>query len=356
MLKKLFLFTTIVFMYANSVYAGHVEGGTIALVKTANLNEYEVQLSIFRFCGSSPALPTQLAGIYSVSTSQNISLSLPLFSHTQIATGFCSPVGGFNCSGGTGVEEYLYKSITILTPASDWVAVYSTCCLNVGITNINNAGNYNSFFETHLDNLNFPDNSTPVFNQNPSMYECLGVQTTHVNSAADVDGDQLEYYLSPAGDYGGVLITNYALNLDYNNFLVSGTPITMNNISGDITFTPTQPAVALMLVKVKAYRNGILCSVTDRESVLRVISGVVGVEENYSAQVSIYPDYSNGMLLVKSDEIDPLPFTIYDANGKIIYSDVLKGSTTVDMLQWSSGVYILKANYKDHFFSQKFVK
>jgi hypothetical protein len=85
----------------------------------------------------------------------------------------------------------------------DWKISFTDCCRNLAISTgpANNA----LYVETSLDNLNFPSDNSPAFN-NPSVATtCVGRPYVFHLDGTDPDGDSLVYVLDDSWSSAGVL-------------------------------------------------------------------------------------------------------------------------------------------------------
>jgi hypothetical protein len=352
------LFLSISFLlFSMQMHAAATTGATIALTKTANPDEYEVSLYIDRFCIVN-APPVNLSiEQKSNSLGMTVTGSVTLITTTQI-TGICVPNGGFSCPGGTGMYELFYHGLIMLPPASDWIISFSECCRNFVITNLSNAGSYTMYVKATLDNLNFPGNSTPAFNANPSLYECLNLNTQHINTVTEPDGDSIAYTLINPMDLNGSPINNYYGGLNANNFLVSSSPINIDPLTGIIDFTPSQIAAAVMVVKATEYRNGVACGSIMRDLMLNIITGqAADVDVNEMPGIYVYPVPATDYLSLNlPDENMKSEIKIYNSTGELVLTKIISGSGPVDVKELCEGLYVLRCNNQQNIFTSKFVK
>ena len=83
---------------------------------------------------------------------------------------------------------------------SDWIFSFEQCCRNAAITNLQNAAGVGMYLSAKLDNLNYPVNSSPFFNNIPVTQFCVNNQFYYDQLATDPDGDSLAYSLVAAED------------------------------------------------------------------------------------------------------------------------------------------------------------
>jgi extracellular elastinolytic metalloproteinase len=87
-----------------------------------------------------------------------------------------------------------------------------------------------------------------------------------------------------------------------------------------------------------------------------------GMENNASIktlkqqQVQIYPNPAHKELTIEFEDDLVYKATIIDANGRIVLQDQLKGISSIDISQWSTGLYIIKLETNHKVISGKFIK
>lgn len=265
------------FFNTETIQATHSMGADLTY-ECVGANEYLVTLKFFRDCdGISPSNSASLA--YSSSTcgvSSSISLSLGGQSPnpediTPLCPGESSSCGG---SGNYGVQQWSYQGILSLPPncGDDWILGWSTCCRNYAITTLNNPGSHNFYVQTTLDNTQSSCNSSPVFLNSPTPFVCVNQAVNYNHGVADPDGDELRFYLTNCLQNPGGSV-NYASG--YNgttNPLSSSTGISIDLMTGDITFTPDITQVGVLCVLVEEWRNGVKIGEVVRDMQFTVIN------------------------------------------------------------------------------------
>lgn len=234
-------------------------------------NSYTFTLSFYRDCAgiSAPTTATLNLSSASCNVSQNISLSLS-GTGTEVSPLCPSQVLSSSCNGGSlpGVEQYLLTgTVTLPQACNDWMASYTTCCRNAAITNLVNPSSEGNYIFAQLDNTGGMCNNSPTFTTLPVPYICSGQQFCYNHGAYDVDGDSLVYRLINAldGPAPGVNIGYVApFSPTYPLTTVSGI-VNFDPNSGTMCITPSGAQVAVVVIEVEEYRNGVLIGRTMRD-------------------------------------------------------------------------------------------
>ena len=246
--------------------ASHIMGGDVSYSWLGG-NDYQFELTLYRDCSGIPAPANFFLYMSSQSCGLSDTLTLTQVNGTgQEITPICPGVQS-TCNGGTamGVQKYVYQATTTLAGnCSDWVFYSTDCCRNASITNILTPGSYGIYISATLDNLNFPFNNSPSFGNDPIVFLTTGSTHTINNGAFDLDGDSLAISLTSALDMTGYSV-NYASGFSPTNPIMSSPAMVTNPFNGDITVTPTQMGVDVVVYKVDEYRNGQLISSVSRD-------------------------------------------------------------------------------------------
>jgi gliding motility-associated-like protein len=276
LLTRLLTWLSFILMFiqtSNEAFASHAQSADITY-QCLGGNQYQISLSFYRDCAGVAAPGSVSINLSSATCGQNYNLTLNQIPGTGIDV---SPIcSAFNtqCSGGTypGVQEYIYRGITTL-PASciDWVFSFSLCCRNATIGTILNPSAENIYVEAHLDNLNFPCNSSPNFSNDPIPFVCSNQPYCFNNGSSDPDGDSLYFTLITPQTSATTTVT-YLTPYSAAQPLASSPAVTFNNLTGDMCMTPTMIQVTVFAVLVQEYRNEILVGSVMRDIQLRTVT------------------------------------------------------------------------------------
>ncbi|MEO8148888.1 MAG: gliding motility-associated C-terminal domain-containing protein [Bacteroidia bacterium] len=260
LLSLLLLSFAAIQLTTESAKASHAQGADIAYAYTGNPNEYLVTLRFYRDCAGIAASPSAIICYQSASLGFDSSATIyPVFgTGNPIPLSPCVNATG-NCSSGFGTEEWIYQGIINLPQAAtDWIFAYETCCRNFAISTLVNATSEGLYVSTHLNNVDFPTNSSPYFDSIPVTTFCVNNQFYYYQGAHDVNNDSLHFSLVDAQDALGFCpYTPYsvAYNPPYSgaNPLSTANGITIDPLTGIISFVPDLIQVAVICVLVEDY-------------------------------------------------------------------------------------------------------
>ncbi|MEW6467457.1 MAG: T9SS type A sorting domain-containing protein [Bacteroidota bacterium] len=80
----------------------------------------------------------------------------------------------------------------------------------------------------------------------------------------------------------------------------------------------------------------------------------VGIDEQLRLEVSIYPNPSNGIFTLQTNQFG-IKMDIYDIQGRLMYSEKLGEFKSAINTNLSKGVYLLKLTSSEGSFSQKLI-
>lgn len=256
-MKKILIVLFFVLVTALSSRASHIAGCDLSYTCIGG-NDYLITLSFYRDCSGIDVSATVLINFASSCNSFSVSLNKIAPIAGVEVTPVC-PGQATTCSGGSlyGLRKFVYQGQVTLTPCSDWVISYTTCCRNPSNT-ISNPTSADMYIPATLNNLVAPCNSSPTFSNPPSTIICNGQQFCFNHGAIDPDGDSLVYSMvtpyddGPLGAVPNVLYLGIYTPLQP---LVSSPPVTMDPVTGDICMTPTMNITTVMAVLVQEWRT-----------------------------------------------------------------------------------------------------
>lgn len=267
--------------------ASHLMGSTLSYTCTGP-NQYQVTLKAYRDCGG-VTMPSTFVVAYTGCGSSG-SVTAALQSSLDISP-LCPSFTSI-CSGGTypfGLEEYIYTG-TVTVPSNCASVIFSTssCCRNGSITNISNPNTIGFYTSSFLNNNLTSCNSSPTFTSEPVLYACINQPVVFQQLATDPDGDSLVYSLVNCLQ-GPATSVPYSPGFSGVNPLTS--PVTIDPITGDLSFTATAIQVASVNVLVEEYRarvkvgeivRNMQFTILNSSNTLPQLSGINGVSGVYS--------------------------------------------------------------------------
>jgi gliding motility-associated-like protein len=288
-------------------FATHMAGADISYTCLGG-NSYRIDLTFYRDCAGSPALSEVYLDFTSASCGQSFQQTLVVEDSTEIA--YPCPSQTTKCtdpnSPNPGIKQYIYSQIVNLpAQCNDWIIGWEYCCRNCDITTMVQqipcveGSNPGLYIETTLDNLNISCNSSPVFSNIPIAFVCVGQPFTYNHGVIDPNGDSLVYSLvDPLTSDTFHSPIPYLPGFSATNPITSSTGVTIDPVTGDISFTPTQQEVGVLSVLVQEYRNGVLIGsvLRDMEIYIRPctnnIPTATGINGSNSRDTTVCPGTS----------------------------------------------------------------
>jgi hypothetical protein len=83
----------------------------------------------------------------------------------------------------------------------------------------------------------------------------------------------------------------------------------------------------------------------------------VGLDEISAVEATLYPNpATNNVTIELTDKNAVAELTVLDLFGKVVYTSTITGSTTMDVSELTSGVYMVRLNNNGQTSSTRFVK
>jgi hypothetical protein len=354
-----FLFTFL--LISERTRGGHLLDVSISYTHITG-NQYQVTARQYRDCIGLPAMNTLSVCLYSNSNAYSTTLILPQISAVALPPFPYIPQGVSSCSGGTmfGVEKVIYSdTITIPFAANDWIFA----CSLEGIASLTNS-NQKIFGGTHMDNLNYPGNSSPSFVYDPLFMYCVGAPSWENYFATDADGDSLLYSIVPM-----LVDTLLCPNQPYADPSLIGMnpmnaiPIYMDPDAGWITFTMNQVSYGTLTIMVEEIRNGITIGTTKQLQIFYHVSNctVLGTSESLpDASITAYPSPAQNEVFVEWNQPSAAGTLICSGlDGKeVLRAEIPAGQQTfrIDASTFASGIYSVRFFGDDGIQSLRFLK
>jgi gliding motility-associated-like protein len=335
---KFLLSFSFLFLFLFQAKAAHLVGGEISYT-TVGPNKYRLVFTLYRDQFSTgAALPNAL--IYTIFKTDNSIL----FQDTtaQRVVNILSNPNTNPClipPANIGVQRGVYiDTVTLPSSPTGYYVTYQRCCWAAGILNMVNSGDYGLLLRCDIPGTNTVGvqyNNSAAFTNLPPFILCSGNETVFDHSAVDIDGDSIVYSLCDpdkleniggnvdpnpefAGPYIPILWTaGYADSIPFG----TTSPISLDSITGLLTFTPMMIGNFMTGVCLEEYRNGVLINFTNRTYNFGVVSCDVEIPFSFSASSSGPPVNGNTNVLVedcgeqffyfsRTDGFDTLKFEI----------------------------------------------
>lgn len=245
---------------APQLQASHVmaEEFTYSCIGTC---QYQFNWRVYRDCSGSSSISVNTTAFNPQGTGCGAPTVVSAWLTTNIVTEVTPvcPSTVTNCSSGImrGVEEfYNYAVYDFCATSCPFKVSWSSCCRNYAIT-AGSGGDASYTGETMIDPTVSPCNNSPVFTSLPIFFICTGNTTTVSQGCYDADGDSLSYVLDSCMDSQFATIS-YNPGYSFSSPLGPNWTVTMDTLTGNVTFTPTPGSVevGVFCILVQEWRNG----------------------------------------------------------------------------------------------------
>lgn len=287
-MKQVLLVLSILLTSSVKTSATHAAGGSIWYEyigdSTGIPHHYIVNLELLRRNETSsaylgPMLSINISSTCFGSQTLNVTRIVPPAGYNAGDGGFL-PEPKKNCSNANlsdpnwiNISIHRYKaSIVLPGKCHDYLFVYSLCCLNSNITNLQNPSSNSIYLDARLNNALGP-NTSPRFEVSPVLSYCLNKTATTYHSAVEPDGDSLFYALAHPWTAAN---TPIAFDSAYSRTQPISTlnGVYFDSIYGVMSFIPTNIENDVVKIKVREYR-------IDTATLARVFVGVTSRQVQY---------------------------------------------------------------------------
>ncbi|HEX2617227.1 MAG TPA: SprB repeat-containing protein, partial [Flavobacteriales bacterium] len=160
------------------------------------------------------------------------------------------------CRGGSlpGIQRYVYTGVITLANCDSWTISWSATYRNAAIANLVDPDDQATYINAVMNTNTGACNDSPQFTNAAIPYVCAGYPVSYSYGAFDTDGDSLSYSLV------GAMTTNGA-PLAYNPPYTALQPIpgiSVDPVTGLVTFTLNTQGNWVVVVRVNEYRDGVL--------------------------------------------------------------------------------------------------
>jgi len=284
-MKKLLLIVAILLGGVSNSFASHVMGADITYTCLGG-NVYQVTLTLYRDC-SGAGIGTTSQNVNFTSSCGTQTVALPWVSTTEVSQ-LC-PTAVSECNGGTqpGTEQYIFTGQVTLTPCVDWIMSWSLCCRNAAITNLVTPSSRSLYVQTTMNSILASCNNSPQFFQVPTPYLCANNLAIYNHAAADIDGDSLYYSFNTPLTTPGPPGTPIPFTAGYTLLqpLLTTAGMNLDQLTGEMCFTPSTNQVSVISVLIQEYRNGVLIGTQIREMQV-VVTGCTNQNPTSGASAS----------------------------------------------------------------------
>jgi hypothetical protein len=328
---------TFLFLFiAVSVQASHVAGLSLSVGYTGTAEDYKIKYVFYRDCFGINA-PAQAYIMYSLNNVYQGALYLPVDTNYIHYDQLCLVNTTINCAGGFGVEVWVYETVISLPQQG----LYKFFC---GTDPITIQGS--NYVEALIDIQPGLNNHLPEFTSHPEFTFCVTYPVSYPSFATEPDGDSLVYSFVPAMIYdtSSQMLTPfvYGVGNSPSNFNLYMSPASFS-ASGTVNFTPSVPAVGVIVIQADEYRNGTWAGSTQRMMRVNVINqGIVNSisEDSEVNTILCTPNPASDKLYIKS-QLAVEQFHITDLTGRIVIS-ATNVNDEINISGLSQGIYALQ--------------
>lgn len=283
---------TLTGLFPSDVIASHVAGGNMSYRCLGN-SRYEITLEFRRDCRDpNPNTDFDDPALFSVFDGTNYQIIETLPNEGRYLVNFvdedtlnfelksdCNIFGRDLC-----VQTTTYKDTLVLPERSTgYIIAYQRCCRNNTLNNIVDPLNTGATYWVRLTGAALEQcNSSPVFEEWPNVFVCVNDTLRFNDSAIDIDGDSLVYFLCTPSAGGTDAdpkpnpienppfpLVQFATGFSEGN-MMGGSPISIDSETGQVLAVPDQIGQYVVGVCVRDYRDGVLLSEIRRDFELNV--------------------------------------------------------------------------------------
>jgi hypothetical protein len=217
-------------------------GGEI-VAQQINGYQYQILMTVYR---DTAGIPMQTTAQFNITDSAGTNVTTLNTPYDSVISGNTLPMYPY------GVEVYFFIDTITFSNSGTYTIGWSNCCRNGAIQNITQPLGQSMFLQTQVTVFDTVNNSTPWFLVPASIFLPSNTPWQYNPLPFDPDGDSLFWSLSQPLN---------ALNSNCPGYtLPPGTvsnPMTINPVTGTITWTATTVGHFVTSVLVEEFRNGI---------------------------------------------------------------------------------------------------
>jgi hypothetical protein len=216
-------------------------GGEI-VAQQINGYQYQILMTVYR---DTAGIPMQTTAQFNITDSAGTNVTTLTTPYDSVISGNTLPMYPY------GVEVYFFIDTITFSNSGTYTIGWSNCCRNGAIQNITQPLGQSMFLQTKVTVFDTVNNSTPWFLVPASIFLPSNTPWQYNPLPFDPDGDSLFWSLSQPLN---------ALNSNCPGYtLPPGTvsnPMTINPVTGTITWTATTVGHFVTSVLVEEFRNG----------------------------------------------------------------------------------------------------
>jgi hypothetical protein len=265
-------------LLSSTGYSTHLMGGEMTVEHWNGVN-YIIHLTAYRDTIGIPFATTATFEIYDNTNTMVLSSTVP----QDPSSGALMPGYPY------GVEVYTFHDTIVVPGPGEYEVRWLNCCRNAAIQNLTAPLSENMFLSTTF--THFPPtvtaSSTPTFLAPPVTYLPINQPWQYNSLPFDIDGDSLAWSIdTPYTDYG--VLTGGWVTPSAN---ASG-PFVIDNITGQIDWTPDMLGNFVASILVEEFRNGTKIGEIRRDYQMIVIPDTT--KSPRISNFNVFPKNANG--------------------------------------------------------------
>ena len=299
----------------------HLMGGEIVAQQISGY-QYRLVMTVYRDTAGVPMQTTAQFNITDSAGSYVATLTTP---YDSVLSGNTLPMYPY------GVEVYFFIDTITFASSGTYTIGWSSCCRNGAIQNISNPLSQSMFLQTELTVFDTTSNSTPWFLVPASIFLPSNTPWQYNPLPFDPDGDSLYWSLSQPLNALNTACPGYTLPPG-----TVSNPMTINPITGTITWTATMVGNFVTSVLVEEYRGGQKIGEIRRDMQFIVVqTSVIGPIWN----AGNLPVDGLGNVYVNLIQNSSFSLSVsgYSPNGSLLYADAFGEPffTSPNPAQWA---------------------
>ena len=316
-----FLALGVMLLFSITGYSTHLMGGEIVAQQISGY-QYRLVMTVYRDTAGVPMQTTAQFNITDSAGSYVATLTTP---YDSVLSGNTLPMYPY------GVEVYFFIDTITFASSGTYTIGWSSCCRNGAIQNISNPLSQSMFLQTELTVFDTTSNSTPWFLVPASIFLPSNTPWQYNPLPFDPDGDSLYWSLSQPLNALNTACPGYTLPPG-----TVSNPMTINPITGTITWTATMVGNFVTSVLVEEYRGGQKIGEIRRDMQFIVVqTSVIGPIWN----AGNLPVDGLGNVYVNLIQNSSFSLSVsgYSPNGSLLYADAFGEPffTSPNPAQWA---------------------
>ncbi len=235
--------------------ATHLMGGEITVAELPN-GQHLVNLIVYR---DTIGIPMQNLATFDFQGPNGWSMSRTV-PYDSVISGNLLPMYPY------GVEVYWFSDTVTFPAAGQWHISWSNCCRNDAIQNLSNPTSENMYLSTNVMVDSLAPNSTAFFLVPAAIYLPLNTTWQYNPLPFDPDGDSLAWSLDAPLNAMGSYCAGYTTPPS-----AATGPLTLDSITGTISWTANTIGNFVLSILVDQYRNGVWIGEIRRDMQLIVV-------------------------------------------------------------------------------------